>query len=127
MSFLVVRSSRFASFARRASGQAVKRTTKTLANLRVLANRRIDSFVRDYDRRNIYTPLTAPAELPAIRPERCRGKSIHYSAIFICRYRLAHDATDAIRRVFEINVLTPTVRPPRVWRRWWQATGEKPA
>jgi len=100
--------------ARRASGEQLKETTKTLANLRVLHERIVESIrsgliTTDLDG-NIYTFNAAAAEITGYRAAEMRGKTI-YSLFGNIHLPIADslDATDTGDNPprFETDVMTP--------------------
>lgn len=100
--------------ARRASGEQLKETTKTLANLRVLHERIVESIrsgliTTDLDG-NIYTFNAAAAEITGYRAAEMRGKPI-YSLFGNIHLPIA-DSLDATETGdnpprFETDVMTP--------------------
>lgn len=99
---------------RRASGEQLKETTKTLANLRALHERIVESIrsgliTTDLDG-NIYTFNAAAAEITGCRAAEMRGKSI-FSLFGNIHLPIADslDATDTGDNPprFETDVLTP--------------------
>ncbi len=99
---------------RRASGEELKETTKTLANLRVLNQRIVESIrsgliTTDLDG-NIYTFNRAAAEITGFEASVMRGKSI-FSLFGNIKLPIADslDATDTGEQPprFETDVITP--------------------
>ena len=99
---------------RHASGEQLKETTKTLANLRVLHERIIESIrsglvTTDLDG-NIYMFNSAAAEITGYNPEEMRGKSV-FSLFGNIHIPIADslDATETGEQPprFESNLITP--------------------